>query len=163
MKFHKKKYLKKCILYSKYMETIKDYITLHSTLDKIDDEYMNGLMDIINNEFPNAPFNISLDDEELLNLDEPFTNEKVIFIKDGRQNEYSYYYKQVILDGTINKYCDYMKIEQINNNPITLRQIINNMIKSEHYNDDDVKQDDHKFLEGFEKQTDIQYEVFFGS
>ena len=47
--------------------------------------------------------------------------------------------------------------------PITLRQIITEMSNSEHYNNDVVKEDNHSFLESFEKTTDIEYTMFFGS
>jgi len=37
------------------------------------------------------------------------------------------------------------------------------MSNSPHYNDEVVIGDDHRFLEFFEQNTDIEYTMFFGS
>lgn len=49
--------------------------------------------------------------------------------------------------------------------PITLRQILNEMIKSEHYTDEDTSADFHHFLVDFYKKNknSIQYYAGFES
>ena len=47
-------------------------------------------------EFPSYPFSIGLDDELLLKLDDPFTDEPVIFINDDRSTDSNYYWKGIV-------------------------------------------------------------------
>lgn len=128
--------------------------------DHKDEEYYEKLFELTDLEFPDCPFSISLGREDLLNLDEPFTEEPVIFIKDDRTN--SYYYDN-LTQSEKNEYINYTKVEQIDAKPITLRQVLNSMSEDPHYRIPAVIEDDHRFLEFFDKKTDIQYEMFFGS
>ena len=111
--------------------------------------------------FPNCPFSISCIND-IKQLDETFTEKKDIIIKDDRANEFNYYYSN-LPKNELPKYVDYLVIKQKNDTPITLRQVLTEMSDSLHYNNDIVKGDDHIFLEGFDKTTDIEYSAFFGS
>lgn len=113
----------------------------------------------IYNQFPNAPFIISLSDikklEDLYKLDEPFSSEDCIFLYDGRINKRDYYYSECsncekCSQEKLNKFDNCTPILS-NDNYITIRQIINEMIEDYHYNDEDVKSDVHRFLVGFDK------------
>ena len=111
------------------------------------------------NQFPNAPFIISLSDikksEDLYKLDEPFSSEDCIYLYDGRKNKTDYYYSESsncekCSQEKLNKFDNCTPILS-NDNYITLRQIINEMIEDYHYNDEEVKSDVHRFLVGFNK------------
>ena len=115
-------------------------------------------LDII---FPNCPFDISCIDD-ISQLDEVFTKNKVIIIKDGRASESNYYYSN-ISKNELSHYVDYLVIKQKKNKPITLRQILTEMSSSLHYNNDTIIDDPHRFLEGFDKMTNIEYLASFGS
>ena len=123
---------------------------------------MDMLIDELDKQFPNAPFNISCIDN-LEELDSVFTFEPVIFIHDGRAKEHNYYYENID-SFTKSKYIHYLKIEA-KDEYITLRQIINEMINDAHYHDTFVKGDPHNLLEGFDQlcKLSIQYTCFFGS
>ena len=117
---------------------------------------------LLNQEFPNLPFCMDTRDEELIKLDLPFTEEPVIFIRDNRASKHSYMWDGVPED-IRNKYNSNIRIQQIDNKPITLRQIINQMAITDEYSKMEESMDDHRFLEGFDQSTPIQYSVSFGS
>ena len=56
------------------------------------EKWYDQYFDLIKNEFPSCPFTISLDADLLIKLDEPFTDEKVIFVKDDRATDDNYYW-----------------------------------------------------------------------
>jgi hypothetical protein len=112
------------------------------------------------NEFPNAPFTISLPDEDLDKLDEPYITQDIIIIKDDRT--YGYYYSNCEPEHK-KKFINNMVIRSYKTNKITLRQILNKMIKNKHYSNEIVQSDDHNFLEGFDKINDNLYMPSFGS
>lgn len=110
-------------------------------------------------EFPNAPFNICLSDikklEDLYKLDQPFSSEDCIYLYDGRINKKDYYYSENLncpkcSEEKLNKFNNCTFIIG-NNNYITLRQIINEMIEDYHYNDEEIESDVHHSLVGFNK------------
>ena len=115
----------------------------------------------LDNIFSNAPFSISCIDD-IKQLDETFTEKKDIIIKDGRINKSNYYYSN-LNKNELAQYTDYLVIKQKNDVPITLRQILTEMSNSTHYNNSIIMKDDHRFLEGFDKMTDIEYISCFGS
>ena len=89
----------------------------------------------------------------------PYTNQDIIIIKDDRTN--SYYYSNC--DPKYKKkFINYMVIKS-KNKKITLRHILNKMIKNKHYSNKVVIEDDHHFLEFFDKKNNNIYEPFFGS
>ena len=106
------------------------------------------------NAFPNAPFDISLDADNFDDLDKIFTEEPAIFIKDDRIQT---------LDASQN-FKDYNTrftvVRSFHNQPITLRRIIDTMIRDPHYNKFLL---DHHFLEGFDKINNNVFSPFFGS
>jgi hypothetical protein len=111
--------------------------------------------------FPNCPFSISCIND-IKQLDETFTEKKDIIIKDDRANEFNYYYSN-LNKNELAQYTNYLVIKQKNDVPITLRQILTEMSHSTHYNNSIIMKDDHRFLEGFDKMTDIEYISCFGS
>ena len=122
----------------------------------MDDKYEKLAIEL-EQQFPNCPFDVSCVDlvEE---LDNKFTDEPVIFIYDYRSQYWG--------DETdTSKWCHFLKVQQIDNKPITLRHVINTMSNDEHYNDIIVKLDSHRFLEKFilSKKSNIQYTCFWGS
>jgi hypothetical protein len=119
------------------------------------------LFDEIEAAFPNAPFSVSISRADFNAIDEPITDEKTIFIYDNRANAYIY---SDLPPSYRERLISYLKVDQKEGAPITLRQIIQTMSDSEFYNDALIMQDDHRFLECITLRPEsIQCEVFFGS
>jgi hypothetical protein len=114
-------------------------------------------------QFPNKPFEIDCI-TDIRQLDEAFTRQAGIIIKDDRANEHNYYYDNLSARGR-NEYINYLGISEINEGaPITLRQVLTAMIHSPHYNNDIVKHDPHSILEGFDTSSNgVVFTPFFGS
>lgn len=107
--------------------------------------------------FPESPFMIRLSPTLLNNIDRPLTYEKTIYIYDGR----SIFYEDI---GNIDRgqlFKNELVISQIDDNPITLRQIINEMINSKHYNELFIMSDLHYLLEYIEKESYTKYTALF--
>ena len=134
--------------------------------DSFDEEDYEKLTEELNLQFPDTPFTVDFffkNVNDLCELDEPFTSEPFIFICDDRIHKYNYYYSEWP-EEKINELYDYLLIKSESiEKPITLRQILNEMIKSPHYNDKCVREDDHHFLVGLEKRNEnsIQYYASF--
>ena len=123
-------------------------------------EYHNLQIEL-HKQFPNCPFDIECV-KHIKELDEPITQLTGIIIKDDRANEHNFYYHELPTEER-NKYINYLGITRTDK-PITLRQIINAMISSPHYNNDTVKNDDHSFLEGFDiSENGVLFTASFGS
>jgi len=129
--------------------------------EDLDELKYNKLFKDLDEIFPNCPFSISCIDD-IMELDEVFTKEKTIIIKDNRASQWNYYYSNIDKN-ELSQYVNYLVVKQKNNKPITLRQVLTEMSNSVHYNDDIISEDFHNFLEGFDKTTDIQYVAYFGS
>lgn len=129
--------------------------------EDLDELKYNKLFKDLDEIFPNCPFSISCIDD-IMELDEVFTKEKIIIIKDDRASHWNYYYSNIDKN-ELSQYVNYLVVKQKNNKPITLRQVLTEMSNSLHYNDDIISGDFHNFLEGFNKTTDIQYVASFGS
>ena len=130
--------------------------------DDFDEDADYKLMNEINKQFINPPFVIDCI-KTIEELDEPFTQQTGIIIKDDRASPYNYYYDGMG-ENERNQYTNYMGISKSDNKPITLRQILNKMISNPHYNNDIVKDDPHCILEGFDISTNgIVFTPFFGS
>jgi len=129
--------------------------------EDLDELKYNKLFKDLDEIFPNCPFSISCIDD-IMELDEVFTKEKTIIIKDNRASQWNYYYSNIDKN-ELSQYVNYLVVKQKNNKPITLRQVLTEMSNSVHYNDDIISEDFHNFLEGFDKTTDIQYVASFGS
>jgi hypothetical protein len=133
---------------------------MDDTDEEFDEDAYDKLLTNINMQFIEAPFNITCIND-LSELDIPFTDYDGIIIKDDRASEYNYYYSD-LTENERNQYINYLGISKIDNKPMTLRQILNKMILTTHYNNDIVKSDDHSFLVGFEKKG-ITYTANFES
>lgn len=130
------------------------------------DEYF----DIVDKEFPSCPFNVSLGYKTLLRLDEPFCEDdpEMIIIRDTRVLRDTFgFYKNVKDDEDVAD-CEMDIYKHQDDCPITLRQVIIEMSTSNHYDNEYVIQDDHRFLEAFsfiekdEFDTPV-YSPWFGS
>ena len=129
--------------------------------EEFDETKYNKLHKDLDTIFPNVPFSISCIND-IKELDEVFTKDKDIIIKDNRANESNYYYSN-LNKNELAQYVDYLIIKQKDDVPITLRQILTEMSNSLHYNKSIIVEDFHQFLEGFEKTTDVEYIACFGS
>jgi hypothetical protein len=139
------------------LEVGKAYSFSDFTLDPIYDRYL----DLINEEFPHAPFSISLGPNELLLLDQPFSIRKKIKLIDTNITSFNYYYTNVP-DEIINKMKKSIYVHQIDNQSITLRQILNTLIQHKHFKGFKGK-DNHCFLEGINESDPGIYSLAFGS
>ena len=136
-------------------------------------------------QFPNKPFEIDCI-TDIRQLDEAFTRQAGIIIKDDRANEHNYYYDNlsargnprgcmfsehdipkdcIFYENDRNEFINYLGISEIKEGtPITLRQVLTAMIRSPHYNNDIVKHDPHSILEGFDTSSNgVVFTPFFGS
>jgi len=118
--------------------------------------------ELIDKEFPNAPFSICLNNDELLKLDEPFTAEKSIIIMDERAHPINHgcnFTQSELYDFVASSY---LLVQKKGDNPITLRHILNAMINNDDYKLMNKKESQY-FLEAFYKITPIHYGARFGS
>ncbi len=95
-------------------------------------EWYRKRFNLYDREFPNYPFRIALDDDELLKLDEPFTDEPEIFIRDDRSRKCGWK-DDYVPDYVSNLHDTNISVKQIDNKPITLRQILEKMAKTPEY------------------------------
>ena len=112
-------------------------------------------------EFPNCPFNLDCFNDVTL-LDYKFTDEKFILIYDDRLNTLQPNFSQMT---ELEKYPwrHYTMVECVNDDPITLRQIIEKMISKDHYSSDKVQEHfGHYYLEKFEQRSQKIWEVCWG-
>jgi hypothetical protein len=138
------------------MTTLVQYCKNHE--DNSDIDIVNNLLDI---EFPNSPFIISLGNKNLERLDKPFTDLESINIIDSRISMFNPYYAGVYPNELVDL-SDNLVVKSIDNTPITLRQILNSMINDKHYNDPVVTRDHHRFLKSFyiDQSPDTVFMVF---
>lgn len=132
--------------------------------EEFDKEDYDKLNREIRAQFPDAPFTISLSVinkyEDLHKLDEPFTDEEFIFICDDRIDKNNYYYSEWP-EEELNYLQDSILVKRESiEKPITLRQILNEMIKSEHYNDEDISGDFHHFLVDFYRKDEDSMDYY---
>ncbi len=136
--------------------------TVIKTDDTENQKWFDLRCQLIEDEFSNLPFTVCLDDDELLELDEPFTDEPVIFIRDNRASEHSYMWHDID-ELERNRYNSNFRVKRQGDKPITLRQIINEMGRVAEYKLINEAGEEHRFFEGLEKRSPIQYLAFFGS
>ena len=125
--------------------------------DPIYDRYL----ELIQQEFPQAPFSISLEPDVLLLLDQPVSNRKKIKIIDTNIHSSNYYYNNVS-DEILDKMKKSIYVHKLDNQPITLRHILNTLIRHKHFKGFKGK-DDHSFLEGINESEPGIYSLQFGS
>ena len=132
-------------------------------MQEYDPDYADSLEDDIHNSFPNAPFVIACIDN-MAELEDNFSGEKVVIIYDGRAHRSNYHYDD-IPDDELSSYNNYTRVSSTNGKYITLRDVLNALYNDSHYRREKVADDPHQFLEGFEKskQSNIQYEIIWGS
>jgi hypothetical protein len=104
----------------------------------------------INDKFPEAEFYIEIKH----NKDEIISTEENIYLRINRD---CYCYSDLT---KIEKYPLYIKVEKINVNGISYGDCINTLIKNKEFNE---KLCNHRFLENFDKISNVIYETYFGS
>jgi len=119
------------------------------------------LLDRIEEEFKNydSPFDICLI-ENIEELHTPFSYEDVIIIRDNRNESFVF---ENLEEELRNSLLNYTRVYKGDKPFISLKDIIISMINDPHYNNYLIIQDNHQFLEGFEKNSEIQYTACFGS
>ena len=134
---------------SKHMVDEKNYEKLYEELDET---------------FPKTPFSISCVDY-LHELDEVFTEQNTIIIVDDRAKSWHVWNETFNDVQNIHEYINYTVVKKVNEQPITMRQVIQAMIDDKHYWNEVVQRDCHVFLEGFDKRdrSEIEYVAYFGS
>ena len=126
-----------------------------------DDEY-EELQYLLNIQFPKCPFNIDCV-RDLEELDTIFSNELVILIYDDRLNQ-RYYNLSEMSASQKNKLRHYTVVKSMDNEPITLRQVLNTMIKDRHYSSRIIeKHFKHYYLEKFIRHVNNKYETCWGN
>ena len=126
-----------------------------------EDEY-EELQYLLNRQFPKCPFNIDCV-RNLEELDTIFSNELVILIYDDRLNQ-TYYNLSEMTVSQKNKLRNYTVVKSMNNEPITLRQVLNTMIQDRHYHSRTIeKHFSHYFLEKFIRHIDNKFETVWGN
>ena len=128
-----------------------------------DDQVFNKLWEDLDLAFPNCPFFISCVNS-MQKLDEKFTDEQLIIIKDDRAKYWSLWFED-FTEEEANEYINYTVVKASYSQPITLRTIIQAMTDDGHYSNFYTLRDSHRFLEGFDKSSelDILYTCSFGS
>jgi hypothetical protein len=82
-------------------------------------------------QFPRCPFHIDCI-KDISELDTVFSTDKVILIYDDRLNQkYHNFYDMTVSEK--NKLRHYTVVKSMGNKPITLRQVLNTMIKDSHF------------------------------
>ena len=110
-------------------------------LEKTEDEYEKEF-ELIQEMFPDANFTVSIPIEE---LDDVVSTEQTIVMK---LNYNCHCYSECP------KVCDWFNIRCNTDGKITNRTILNELIKQ------NLKLEcDHQFIEGFDKTTDVQFEI----
>ena len=121
------------------------------------------LMEQLALEFPDCPFDISCIDN-IEELDETFTEERVIIIKDDRANHWKFWFDNITEQEAVG-HINYTVVKAPYNGNITLRTIIQTMINDKHYHNEVVIENGPHILEEFDKpnNSDIEYTCFWGS
>ena len=130
------------------------------TTDTDEEEYYENIRNRWETEFPSCPFSISLPSLYLNHLDDPFTNQPVIIILDNRIPTYFYHFWKICSKDFAKYNTGITIVKTYHNQPITLRRILNTMIKDNHYHKFML---DHHFLENFTQINNNMYHPWFGS
>jgi len=126
-----------------------------------DDEY-EELQYLLNRQFPKCPFNIDCV-RDLEELDTIFSNELVILIYDDRLNQRYSDFSEMSASQK-NRLRHYTVVKSMNNEPITLRQVLNTMIKDRHYSSRIIERYfKHYYLEKFIRHVNNKYETVWGN
>ena len=126
-----------------------------------DDEY-EELQMLLTLHFPQCPFNIDCI-RNLEELDTIFSNELVILIYDDRLNQKCYNISEMSTSQK-NKLRHYTVVKSMNDQPITLRQVLNTMIKDRHYHSRAIeKYFGHYYLEKFIRHIGNKFETVWGN
>jgi len=154
------------ILLLKMFEKDFEYIVDEAIEEALQNDEWNRIHEQQDKDFPNLPLSISLPydtlEEYIEAMDRPFTNEKTIIVKDDRAADRMFEW-ELIPENEIAQYINYTVIKQIEDKPITLRQIFTEMSRDPHYHRARVISQNHIFIEEIYWNTDIQISFGFGS
>tara|TARA_R110001632_G_scaffold186503_1_gene306875 strand:+ start:190 stop:618 length:429 start_codon:yes stop_codon:yes gene_type:complete len=131
--------------------------------EELDWEELHNQIDI---DFPNAYFDICLGlnniEEYNKKMDEKFTDEKTIIVKDDRANTSSYHWSEWP-ENELAEFINYTCVTAVDDKPITLRQVFKTMEADPHYERGGVCCQDHRFIEFIKWDTPIQISFCWGS
>ena len=124
-------------------------------------EEYDELQNVLNSYYPKAPFTIECV-KRVSELHEPFSYREYIIICDDRglhrQNNW-----QLMSKAEQDKHKHYLVIEGLNNKPITLHRIINELTANKYYRSKQHVNDDNKYLEGFISDDKVMFTINWGS
>ena len=133
--------------------------------DNEDNRDWEQLFEDIDQEFPRTPFTISCIND-IHELDDEFSSENVVIIVDDRAKYwYCFGMEGFDHDRDVSKYINYTVVRRLDDEPITMRQVIQAVIDDKHYWNEVVQRDSHRFLEGFDRRdrSKIEYVSSWGS
>ena len=126
-----------------------------------DDEY-EELQMLLTLQFPQCPFNIECI-RNSAELDTIFSNELAILIYDERLHHKCYNISEMSTSQK-SKLRHYTVVKLMNDEPITLRQVLNTMIKDRHYHSRAIKNHfGHYFLEKCIRHIGNTFETVWGN
>ena len=137
------------------MSTVIEYVNeIGLDSNKWTDDQFNKLHDLLEKEFPNSPFVISLPLAKLARLDDCVMNTKEIYVRDNRYWDHCRKDSEICGEHEI-------KIKQLKGQPITFRQILEKMTKNKEYQR--RKDFDHRYLEDLEPADDVYITAIEGN
>ena len=143
-----------------------DDIVDEAITEVLEEDEWNKINDQQNIDFPNLPLCISLPydtlEEYINDMDRPFTDKKTIILKDDRAVRRMFEWRNIPAN-EIAQYVNYTVINQIDDNPITIRQIFTKISEDTHYYKPRIISQNHRFIESIHWDTDIQISFGFGS
>ena len=95
------------------------------------------------------------------NIDEPITELRSILVKDDRAK--SGYYWDNLTPEERGEYINYTPIICEGDEVMSMRKVINTLQKDPHYHKEDVINDNHNFMEGFDFITPCVLNFYYGS
>ena len=96
-------------------------------------------------------------------IDDPLTTLKSILVKDNRVNcKYSHYWRNTSPKEKA-QFTNYTPVHSTDDQPITMKHIINTLQKDPHYHKEDVWQQHHNFIEGYKWTSPCVFEFEHGS
>ena len=139
-----------------------DLSMFSETATSEEEDSYEELQSLLASQFPKCPFHIDCV-RDLEELDTIFSWEQVILIYDDRVNhKYCNFGDMTVPEK--NKARHYTVVKSMDNEPITLRQVVNTMIKDRHYHSRYIeKHFGHYYLEKFIRHINNRFETVWGN
>jgi len=144
-------------------ETSDSEISMFSETATSDESTHEQLEKALALQFPKCPFHIACVDD-LDELEYTFCDELVILIFDDRLNERYKHQFNEMSTSLKNRLRNYTVVKSMNNKPITVRQVLNAMIRDKHYHSRIVeKHVRNYYLEKFIRHPNNMVETCWGN